>query len=147
MKSPLLTLFLILLFCTCGRAQSTTRAKLPRETTNVAFIKGDTGFIIDSIAVSTSLDTVPYGFPFTEDTLLLDISIFKPVDLVTVETFGGKHSFGPQRFWVDAPTANVYLSIQAGRGLIDSVSLSPRDKWYNQELRKISQADQMGVKS
>ncbi|MEM9528334.1 MAG: hypothetical protein AAGA31_17100, partial [Bacteroidota bacterium] len=138
---PLLITLLFTLLCTCGRAQ-TRRGVVARTNTNIAFIKGETGFIIDSIAVSTSLDTLPYGFAFTQDTLLLDISIFDPVDAVTIETFGGGHSFGEQGFWVDAPTANVYLSIEAGKGQVDSVGLSPANNWYLEKLKKISDAGQ-----
>lgn len=145
MRLTLLTTLLLTLLCTCGRAQESRTFLIPTPptTTNIAFIKGETGFIIDSIAVSTSLDTVPYGFPFPNDTLVLDINIFDPVDEVTIETFGGGHSFKQQRFWVDAPTANVYLSIKAGNGVVDSVSLSPVDTWYRQKIKEIREISQL----
>ncbi|MFT5998400.1 MAG: hypothetical protein ACI81P_000853 [Neolewinella sp.] len=136
MRLLTLTLALITFLCTCGRAQ-TTPDKLPRDETNVAFIKGKTGFIIDSLTIRTTLDTVPYSFAFPNDTLLLDISIFKPADELTLETFAGGHSFGRRSCWVDAPTADVYLSVTAGRNTIDSVGLSPINRLYRREVATI----------
>lgn len=142
-----LTLALITLLCTCGRAQAKPD-KLPRDVTNIAFIKGETGFLIDSLTVRTTLDTVPYGFDFPEDTLYLDISIFDPLDELTLETFAGEHTFGLRSCWVDAPTANVYLSVQAGRNVIDSVGLSPVDRLFRREIAIVqAQANPANVKA
>lgn len=138
MKS-VLTLSLVTLLCTCGLAQSVL-SQFPRDDTNVAFIKGKTGYLIDSITIRTSLDTIPYGFAFPDDTLILDISIFRPVDKLTLETFAGNHSFGEQQCWVDAPSADLHLSIFSGRTTIDSVRLSPIDEWYRREISNIKQA-------
>jgi len=134
-------LFLLTLLCTCGRAQQLD-VELLHTTTNVAFIKDKTGFIIDSITIRTSLDTTPYGFAFTGDTLMLDLTIFAPVDQITIETFGGGHPFGRQVFWVDAPTANVYLEIEAGRGKIGDIGLSPVDDWYEEQVVMIKMTRQ-----
>ncbi len=130
---PLTLLALFTFLCTCASAQSVID-KLPRDVSSVAFIKGNTGFLIDSIAISTSLDSLPYGFPFPGDTLLLDISIFRPVDELTVRTFSSGHSFEHSYCWIDAPSADVYLSIDAGRTVIDSVSLSPTDRWFRRKV-------------
>ena len=137
MKTLTLTLALLTLLCTCGRAQSTLD-KLPRRTTNVAFIKGETGYLIDSITIRTTLDTVPYGFPFPDDSLFLDISIFDPVDELIIGTFATGHAFTLGRCWVDAPTADVYLSVRAGRTVVDSVGLSTVDKFFRRRVRGIS---------
>ena len=140
MKS-VLTLSLITLLCTCGRAQSTPPGPLSRGETSVAFIKSKaTGFLIDSISIRTSLDPRPYGFAFPDDTLLLDIAIFRPVGELTLETFVRGKSFGRQSCWVDPPSADVHLSVNAGRGIIDSVGLSPMDNWYRREMSKIKRA-------
>jgi len=135
MKS-VITLILTILLCTCGLAQNNLN-KLPRDESSVAFIKGETGFLIDSITIRTSLDTLPYGFAFPDDTLILDISIFRPADELTLETFAGDHSFGRNHCWVDAPSADVYLSVQSGRNVIDSVGLSPLDRLLREEVAKI----------
>ncbi|MEO0731883.1 MAG: hypothetical protein AAFZ52_03540 [Bacteroidota bacterium] len=127
-----LRLFPLLLFTllgTCGRAQSDV---------SLAFIKGGTGFLIDSVTVRTSLDQEPYGFAFPTDTLLLDVSIFAPVDQITLETFARGTSFGLAACWVDGPTANVHLSVDAGRNLIDSVGLSPVHRWFVDRLRAVN---------
>lgn len=128
-----LTLAFIAFLCSCGRAQINLD-KLPRDISNVAFIKGKTGFLIDSLTIRTSLDTFPYGFAFISDTLLLDISIFHPVDELIVETFAEGHPFGRHSCWIDAPSADVHLSIAAGRTVIDSVGLSPMDRWFRKEV-------------
>lgn len=134
MKSlPIALLALFTFLCTCASAQNVID-KLPRDVSSVAFIKGNTGFLIDSIAISTSLDTIPYGFAFPGDTLVLDISIFRPVDELTVKTFSSGHSFKHSYCWIDAPSADVYLSIEAGRTVIDSVSLSPTDRWFRRKV-------------
>lgn len=139
-----MTLALLTLLCTCARAQINVN-RLPKEVSSVAFIKGNTGFLIDSLTIRTSLDTVPYGFAFTQDTLLLDISIFRPVDELTLETFAGGHSFGRHRCWVDAPSADVYLSVASGKGIVDSVGLSPMNRWYRDEITKIQSAPNLEV--
>jgi len=137
MKSlPTALLALLTFLGTCASAQNVVD-KLPRDVSNVAFIKGNTGFLIDSIAISTSLDTIPYGFAFPDDTLLLDISIFRPVDELTVKTFSGGHSFKSSYCWIDAPSADVYLSIDAGRTVIDSVSLSPTNRWFKSKVTEL----------
>jgi hypothetical protein len=139
-----LVLVLTTFLCTCGSAQKYV-GNLPKEACSVAFIKGETGFLIDSLTIRTSLDTVPYGFGFTEDTLIFDIAIFRPVDELILETFVNGHSFGQQRCWVDAPSADVYLSIASGRGIIDSVGLSPMNRWYRTEINKIRVAPNLFV--
>jgi len=130
------TLAFLFFVCTCGRAQSIDN-KLPQDVSSVAFIKGNTGFLIDSIAISTSLDTVPYGFAFSNDTLLLDISIFSPVDELIIKTFSDGHSFKRSYCWIDAPSADIHLSIDAGRTAIDSVSLSPMDRWFRNKVTEL----------
>lgn len=135
MKSVLTLAFLVFL-CTCGRAQINPD-KLPRDVSNVAFIKGETGFLIDSLTIRTSLDTFPYGFAFTSDTLFLDISIFRPVDKLIVETFAEGSRFSRHSCWIDAPSADVHLSVAAGRTIIDSVGLSPVDTWFRKQVAKI----------
>lgn len=135
MKSALI-LILITLLCTCGRAQLITQ-KLPRVVSNIAFIKGETGFLIDSLTIRTTLDTVPYGFAFPNDSLFLDISIYDPVDELILETFARGHAFGRSRCWVDAPTADIYLSIKAGRSAIDSVGLSPVERTFWKAITSI----------
>lgn len=136
MKTVLTVAFLTLL-CTCVSAQKNL-AKLPRNACSVALIKGKTGYLIDSVSLRTTLDTVPYGFSFPGDTLFLDVSIYDPIDELTLETFAGTHSFGRRSCWVDAPSADVYLSVQAGRTVVDSVGLSPVDRLFRQELDKIN---------
>ncbi|TXF87769.1 hypothetical protein FUA23_17720 [Neolewinella aurantiaca] len=131
-----LTLAFVILLCTCGRAQN-KQDKLPHDLSNVAFIKGGAGFLIDSLTIRTSLDTVPYGFAFREDTLVLDISIFSPVDELIVEAFAKGHSFKRYRCWIDGPSADVHLSIAAGRTVVDSVGLSPMDLWFRREVSNI----------
>ena len=104
------------------------------DVTSIAFIKGKNGYLIDSIALSTSLDTLPYAFSFPGDTLFLDVSILNPVDELTITTFAQGHSFGPQACWVDGPSADVHLSIASGKSVVDSVSLSPIETWFRKEL-------------
>jgi len=136
------TLALLTFLCTCGRAQNGTD-KLPRDISSIAFIKGKTGFLIDSLTIRTSLDTLPYGFAFPGDTLLFDVSVFRPVDQLTVETFAQGHSFKRYSCWIDAPSADVYLSIAAGRTIIDSVGLSPMDRWFREEAVKIQLSENL----
>lgn len=95
------------------------------------------GFLIDSLVIRTSLDTFPYGFAFAGDTMIFDILVFRLVDELTVETFSQGHSFGRYNCWIDAPSADVYLSIADGRTVIDSVGLSPMDNWFRKEIQKI----------
>jgi len=132
---PLLTLAFVSLLCTCVRAQNRID-KLPRDLVNVAFVKGATGRLIDSLTVRTTLDTVPYGFAFPNKSLFLDVSIFDPADELTLETFSRGSSFGRARCWVDGPTADVHLSVRSGRNVIDSVSLSFVDRMYREEFAK-----------
>jgi hypothetical protein len=140
----LLTLALSLLLCTCGRAQI-DNGNLPRDQSSVAFIKSPTGFLIDSLTIATSLDTVPYGFAFSKDTIIFNVSIFQPVDELIVETFALGRSFGRYNCWVDAPSADVHLSIAAGRTLIDSVRLSPVEAWFRKEVAKIRSAPDLTI--
>lgn len=132
-----LPLALIILLCTCGRAQKRLD-KLPRDLVSIAFVKSRTGSLIDSMTVRTTLDTVPYGFAFPNRTLFLDVSIYDPSDELTLETFAKGRSLGHSRCWVDAPTADVHLSIRSGRSVIDSVGLSFIDGLYRQEMIKVS---------
>lgn len=140
MKPCLSFLALLTLFCAGVRAQNQAvhSLNLPQKVVNIAFIKGETGFIIDSVTVRTSLDTLPYGFPFKADTLFLDVSTFSPVGEIVVETFAAGNAFGRASCWVDPPTADIYLSILSGRTVIDSVGLSPVDKWYREQVQEIN---------
>jgi hypothetical protein len=122
--------------CTSGRAQI-DNGKLPRDQTSVAFIKSPAGFLIDSLTIATSLDTLPYGFAFPADTMMFNLSTFRPADELTVETFASGRSFGRRSCWIDAPSADIYLSIASGRTVIDSVGLSPMDNWFRKEVKKI----------
>lgn len=99
---------------------------------DITFIKNPEGKTIDSISIRTSMDELPYGFNFSNDSLLLDIRLLHPVDELTIETFTKGYSFGQHSCWVDAPTANVYLSIFKGSNKVDSVGLSPVDRFYQE---------------
>lgn len=143
MKTLTLLAFFTCLY-TCVSAQ-TPPPRLNQETTSLAFIKGQSSFIIDSITISTTLDAIPYGFSFSTDTLLLDVTIFSPLDYLSVETFGGDHSFGVQRCWVDGPFANIHLSIEAGRGQIDSVAYSYADDWFRSRVNYLKGVTSMSL--
>lgn len=130
-------LALLTLLCTCVRAQNGFAEPLKFESASIAFIKNPGSAPIDSIAISTSIDKVPYGFRFTPDTLLLDIQVLLPVDELTVETFSDGRSYGKQTCWVDPPSANVYLSVTENEGQIDSVGLSRVNRWYDAKVEEI----------
>lgn len=136
MKSYLL-LALLLFVCSFAHAQK----EIKRGTSNLALIKNPYGQIIDSISIKSSLDEVPAGFSFPGDTLYLDLDIFLPIDELTIETFAGGHAFGYQNCWVDPPYADVYLSINSGRNVIDSVSQSPVNKYFRGLLPALTKAN------
>ncbi len=131
-------LALITIFCTSARAQSLRGDPLKYRAAQIAFIKSDRGRLIDSITIRTTRDEQPYGFSFTVDTLLLEVEILVPVDELEIETFAGQHSFGRQRCWVDPPSADVHLSVVAGKGSIDSVTLSPIEQYYRGVVKAIN---------
>lgn len=128
----LLLIALVLSLFTCVRAQNGPGSA---SVTSLAFIK-DTAlpFPADSITLRTSLDTIPYGFAFREDTIVFDVDIFPPVDELTIELLAGDKSFDRFNFWVDAPLANVHLSIKEQRTQVDSVTLSGVDTWFRKQL-------------
>ncbi|MFK8164989.1 MAG: hypothetical protein AB8H12_21255 [Lewinella sp.] len=137
MKSLILSLAFFTLLCTGVRAQIVYPDPLKFDKASIAFIKGSESRYIDSIAINTSTDKVPYGFAFPADTLLLDIKLLLPVDELTIETFARGRSFGKSTCWVDPPSADVYLSVTAGQMSIDSVGLSEVDKWYRKKVQTI----------
>lgn len=130
-------LTLITSLCTCASAQVVIGEPLKFEASSIAFIKQANSRLIDSIAISTSTDEKSYGFAFPDDTLLMDVEVLLPVDELTIETFAGGHSFGVQRCWVDPPSADIYLSIVAGKGVVDSVGLSEVDRWYRAKVESL----------
>jgi len=141
----LLTFFTFLCTCTFGGLSNHVSAqtldpKLDYSVTNIAFIKGKNGFLIDSITISTSLDTTPYGFPFPGDTLYFDLTIFDPYDELTIKTFADNHSFNPKSCWIEAPYANITLSIDAGRTKIDNITYSYVHQWYENKIAKLRKA-------
>lgn len=136
-------LHLILLFLFNGLCTSiigqTLDPKLEYETTSLAFTKGKTGFLIDSIAISTSLFPEPYGFSFSEDTVFVDLPIFPPYDQLTIETFAAGQPFKSQSCWIDGPYADIRLSIDAGRTRIDAIDYSYVNIWYQNTVARIQQ--------
>jgi hypothetical protein len=140
------TLALTTFLCTCGRAQVAVAEPLEFEDASIAFIKNLESRLIDSIAISTSIDKTPYGFAFPKDTLLLDIEILLPVDELTIETFAGGKSLGTRRCWVDPPSANVYLSVADGLANIDSVGLSGVYQWYRSKVNEMCILDDLNLR-
>jgi hypothetical protein len=137
MRLLTLTLAFTCFFCTCGRAQGIIAEPLKFDNASIAFIKRANSGVIDSITISTSIDKVPYGFAFSQDTLLMSIEVLLPVDELTIETFTNGSSYGKQTCWVDPPSADVYLSVIEGGGLVDSVGLSQVDSWYRAKVKEI----------
>lgn len=137
MKFLVLTLALTSFACTCGRAQIVKGEPLKFENASIAFIKNPDSGPIDSIAISTSIDKVAYGFSFTQDTLLMDVEVLLPIDELTIETFANGQPHGKGTCWVDPPSANVHLSVSEGKGSVDSVGLSEVDRWYQEKVQAI----------
>lgn len=141
MRCPPLCLLLGFLLCTSVRAQDVPPVNELNEATNIAFIKPVEGdFPADSITIRTSLDTLPYGFAFNRDTVFLDVAIFPPVDEITVELLANDKSFGRYSFWVDAPTANVHLSVAEEKTRVDSVTLSGVNTWFRGKLTDLGKS-------
>lgn len=139
MRTPLFFLLLATVLSTSVRAQNIITDAGEKSVTSLALIKPpDSPFPADSITLRTSLDTFPYGFAFRQDTIILDVNILPPVDEITVELLAGTQSFGRFNFWVDAPSANVHLSIKGKQTIVDSVTLSGVDAWYRQQLVDLS---------
>ncbi|MEM6770399.1 MAG: hypothetical protein AAF597_07450 [Bacteroidota bacterium] len=144
--SKLLYLVCLTFLCTSVRAspEPVERAQIPNARVgddtacSIALIKAAHPFPADSFTLRTSLDTVPYGFAFDQDTILLDVTIFPPVDELSVELFRAGKSFGSYGFWVDAPSANVHLSVRDGQTRVDSVTLSGVDTWYWEQMKELS---------
>lgn len=138
MRPSLILLALLTILCTRGRAQVNVESQ---SLTSLALIKNTAEpFPADSFTLRTSLDTVPYGFAFNQDTLLLDVNIFPPIDELTVELWSGTTSFGRFAFWVDAPSANVHLSVKDDRTEVDSVTLSGVDTWFREQLKDLRES-------
>lgn len=87
---------------------------VPMKETSFTFTKGPTGFIIDSLVFKTSLQNEFTGIPFPDDTLQMRLLVVDGADQLYVEAYGGGVFIDGAICWVEPPSANVELFIDAG---------------------------------
>ena len=107
-------------------------------TTQLTFVKGERGFIIDSISVQTSRMTRPTGHRLRNSAVTFDQTIVAPVDYLVVRAFAGGVPLGGTRLWVDGPDAWVQLNVDAGRVYATAVRGSGVETWYRGQLDTIA---------
>lgn len=104
----------------------------------LTLIKGDTGFIIDSVGVSSTYPNSVRGMAFRGDSVVLELPTYRPSDKLFIDTYAAGNYLGGVACWVDEGKATVHLSVNSGQTLIDSIQGSTLDDWYLSVMYEIN---------
>ncbi|MTB51001.1 thioredoxin-like domain-containing protein [Lewinella sp. W8] len=95
----------------------------------LTLIKGETGILIDSVTVNSTLPNSARALAFPGDSATLTVPVYVPSDKLLINTYAEGNYLGTVECWVDEGKARVFLSVDSGRTMIDSIRGSTLDDW------------------